>query len=122
MFLSYRNQSIDLQSQYDFYAIAASVMKELRYIKMITWFFFRNILTQGNLFRLFRRSCLWKINIFFTLRRSLCKKIYLQKFAKMHEEFFWKFGIYEFGIRKIGVLKNSPNFTGKYLCWSLFLI
>ena len=23
---------------------------------------------------------------------------------------------------KIGVLKNFPNFTGKYLCWRLFLI
>ena len=23
---------------------------------------------------------------------------------------------------KIDVLKNFPNFTGKHLCWSLFLI
>ena len=39
-----------------FYVIATFCL-ELRYIKMITWLLFPNILTQGKLFVLFRRSC-----------------------------------------------------------------
>ena len=47
-----------------FYMIATFVMKELRYVKMITWLLFPNILIEGKLFVLFKRRCLWKINIF----------------------------------------------------------
>ena len=42
----------------------------LRYIKMITWFLFPNILTQRKLFVLFGTSCLWKMNIFCYFRKT----------------------------------------------------
>ena len=69
-----------------FYMIATFVMKELRYIKMITWFLFPNILTQGNLFVLFRKSCRSKLNTFFYIGMFLREGI----FAKNWED-LWKF-------------------------------
>ena len=52
---------------------------------------FPNILTQGKLFILLRRSCLWKINIFCYLgRRLYYEKEHLQKAAKIYEEVFYQ--------------------------------
>ena len=52
----------------------------LRYIKTITCFLFPNILTQGKLFVLFRRGCLWKINIFWYFwKKSLLREGMLAK-------------------------------------------
>ena len=56
--------------------IMTSVMKELRYIKMIAWFLFPNILTQGHLFKLFRRNC--------SARSNICKK--LRRFVRIFFE------------------------------------
>ena len=51
----------------------------VRHIKMITWFLFPKILTQGKFFVLFRRSCPWKINIFCYFGKEFLRERVLAK-------------------------------------------
>ena len=70
-----------------FYMIAFFVMKELRYIKMITWFLFPYILTQGK----FRKSCLWKINLFCYIGRKSLREGIIAKNCKDLWGFFLEY-------------------------------
>ena len=61
---------------------------------------FPDILTQGKLFILLRRSCLWKINIFCYLgRRLYYKKEHLRKAAKTYEDVLYKWIPFSFALR-----------------------
>ena len=86
---SYRNKFNDLQRKSVNWFLYDSILchERVKYIKMITWFLFPYILTQGK----FRKSCLWKINLFCYIGRKSLREGIIAKNCKDLWGFFLEY-------------------------------
>ena len=81
----------------------------LRYIKAIACFLFPNISAQGKLFVLFRRSCLWKISIFWYFgKKSLLLEGMFAKSSKIYEDFLSLQVLYKWIPPSFALRNHSP--------------